>query len=126
MLVEDGENESNTHYWMKVFVYKYLIERKNYLRESIETETELNNVFPDIKVNDTVIEIETLFVTKTPIQKITDTIKKYSDKNFEVWLVIKNMDVFFYYPKLMQLEENAKDICIYVLDKGLIKQFKDS
>ena len=109
VLVKAGEDESNIHYLMKVFVYKYLIEKKNYLKESIETEEEFYGVYPDIKANDTVIEIETLFGTGRPINKITHTISKYLNKNVEVWLVIKNLDVFFYYPKLMQLEENAKD-----------------
>ena len=109
MLVEDGENESNTHYWMKVFVYKYLINKKNYSKESIETEKQFNDVIPDIKVNNIVIEIETLFGTGRPVNKITQTIKKYSDKNVDVWVVIKNVDVFFYYPELMRLKKNVKD-----------------
>ena len=109
VLVEDGENESDIHYWMKVFVYKYLIDNKNYSKESIETEKQFNGVIPDIKVNDIVIEIETLFGTSRPVNKITQTIKKYSDKNVEVWIVIKNIDVFFYYPELMRLEKNVKD-----------------
>lgn len=109
VLVKASEDESNIHYLMKVFVYKYLIEMKNYLKESIKTEEEFYGVYPDIKANDTVIEIETLFGTGRPINKITHTISKYSNKNVEVWLVIKNIDVFFYYPKLMQLKENAKD-----------------
>ena len=109
VLVEDGENESNIHYWMKVFVYKYLIDKKNYSKESIETEKQFNDVIPDIKVNDIVIEIETLFGTGRPVNKITQTIKKYSDKNVEVWIVIKNVDVFFYYPELMRLKKNVKD-----------------
>ena len=94
---------------MKVFVYKYLIDNKNYSKESIETEKQFNGVIPDIKVNDIVIEIETLFGTSRPVNKITQTIKKYSDKNVEVWIVIKNIDVFFYYPELMRLEKNVKD-----------------
>lgn len=109
VLVEDGENESNIHYWMKVFVYKYLIDKKNYSKESIETEKQFNDVIPDIKVNDIVIEIETLFGTGRPVNKITHTIKKYSDKNVEVWIVIKNVDVFFYYPELIILKKNVKD-----------------
>lgn len=109
ILVEDGENESDIHYCMKVFVYKYLIEKKNYPKEAIATEKEFNGVYPDIKVNDTVIEIETLFGTGRPVNKITQTIKKYSDKNVEVWIVIKNIDVFFYYPELMRLKKNVKD-----------------
>ena len=109
ILVEDGENESNIHYWMKVFVYKYLIEKKNYPKKSIETEKQFDNVIPDIKVNDIVIEIETLFGTGRPVNKITHTIKKYSDKNVEVWIVIKNLDVFFHYPELIRLKKNVKD-----------------
>lgn len=109
VLVEDGENESNIHHWMKVFVYKYLIDKKNYSKESIETEKEFNGVIPDIKVKDIVIEIETLFGTGRPVNKITQTIKKYSDKNVEVWIVIKNVDVFFHYPELMRLKKNVKD-----------------
>ena len=109
ILVEDGENESNIHYWMKVFVYKYLIEKKKYPKESIETEKRFDNVIPDIKVNDIVIEIETLFGTGRPVNKITQTIRKYSDKNVEVWIVIKNLDVFFYYPELTILKKNVKD-----------------
>ena len=109
VLVKAGENESNIHYLMKVFVYKYLVENKNYLKESIETEKEFYGVYPDIKANDTVIEIETLFGTGRPINKIDHTISKYSNRNVEVWIVIKNIDVFFHYPKLMQLKENVKD-----------------
>ena len=121
ILVEAGENESNIHYLMKVFVYKYLIEKKNYLNESIETEKKFNGAIPDLKVNGIVIEIETLFGTGIPINKIIRTIKKYSKENVEVWLVIKNIDVFFYYPHLMQLTENAKDqyninVKIFTLD----------
>jgi hypothetical protein len=109
VLVEDGENESNIHYWMKVFVYKYLIDKKNYSKELIETEKQFIDVIPDVKVNDIVIEIETLFGTGRPVNKITQTIKKYSDKNVEVWIVIKNVDVFFHYPELMRLKRNVKD-----------------
>ena len=117
ILVEDGEDvgmpyqakESNIHYWMKVFVYKYLIGKKKYSKDVIETEKEFNGVFPDIKVNDIVIEIETLFGTVRPLNKITHTIKKYLNTNVKIWVVLKNIDVFFYYPELIGLKKNVKD-----------------
>ena len=122
-LVNLAENEDDIHYWIKVFIVKYLVEKENYEREMIKTEEDAaltineKKVIPDIKVGDRlVIEVETLYGTglkyHEPLNKIrTETIKKYKDneKDFDVWIVLKNLDLFFYYKDLKKLKKSAKE-----------------
>lgn len=119
-LVNRGENESPLHYQMKVFIVKYLIEKRRYGKDEIKTEDDAKftnsngrEVKPDIKVNSKVIEVETLYRTgleyHEPLNKVTETIKKYKDENFDVWVVLKNLDSFFYHKDLKQLKKSAKE-----------------
>lgn len=119
IIVKDGEDldfsqpneESNYHYWMKVFVVKYLIEKMNIPKEKIITEEPLekNGHIPDIKANNIVIEVETLYGTGRPLNKISNTIRKYlRNPELEVWVVIKNIDVLFYYADMVRLMEDFK------------------
>jgi len=117
VIVKDGEDldflhppeESNYHYWMKVFVVKYLIEKMKIPPENISTEEPLppNGPIPDVRANNVIIEVETLYGTGRPLNKLTNTIRKYRNSGYEVWIVIKNIDVLFYYPELVQLLECA-------------------
>lgn len=109
MIVMDSLEESNYHYWMKVFAVKYLIENMKIPKENIVTEERLwqNGPIPDIKANNVIIEIETLYGTGRPLNKIAETIKKYRGGGFEVWIVVKNIDVLFYYPEMIRLLENV-------------------
>lgn len=116
LIVKDGEDldftqtseESNYHYWMKVFVVKYLIEKMKISAENIITEEPLpRGPIPDIKTNEVIIEVETLYGTRRPVNKLTKTIRKYQNSGREVWIVIKNLDVLFYYPEIVQLLENV-------------------
>ena len=119
-LVNIGESERDLHYWIKVFIVKYLIEKKNYEKDAIKTEEDakFSNskervVKPDIKVNSTVIEVETLYGTALeyhePLNKVIETIRKYKDENFDVLIVFKNLDLFFYYKDLKRLKKSAKE-----------------
>jgi hypothetical protein len=119
-LVNIGENERDLHYWIKVFIVKYLIEKEKYGKDAIKTEDDAKiinskkrEVKPDIKVNSKVIEVETLYRTgleyHEPLNKVTETIKRYKDENFNVWVVLKNLDLFFYHKDLKKLKKSAKE-----------------
>lgn len=115
LIVKGGEDldfqhppeESNYHYWMKVFVVKYLIEKKKIPPGNISTEEPLspNGLIPDVRANNVIIEVETLYGTGRPLDKLTKTLRKYRNSVYDVWIVIKNLDVLFYYPELVQLLE---------------------
>ena len=119
-LVNIGENESDLHYWMKVFIVKYLLEKEKYGKDEIKTEEDAKftssngrEVIPDINVNSKVIEVETLYETgpkyHEPLNKVTETIRRYKDENFDVWIVLKNLDLFFYHKDLTKLKKSAKE-----------------
>jgi hypothetical protein len=115
-LVNIGENESDLHYWMKVFIVKYLIEKERYDKETIKTETPLapdSKIIPDIQVDNRVIEVETLYGTGVkyhdPLNKVVETIGKYKNGNFNLQIILKNLDLFFYYKDLTKLKKSAKD-----------------
>lgn len=111
ILVNSAENESRLHYYMKVFVVKYLIEKLGYSKDEVKTEEEakIDEVIPDVRVKDVVIEIETLYGTGRPLGKIAETIKKYKGKNIELWLVVKNLDAIMYYRDLKKRAKAAKE-----------------
>jgi len=41
-------------------------------------------------------------------KKISDTIQKYQGRNYEVWVILKNLDVLFFHRKLKGLQASAK------------------
>jgi len=119
-LVNIGENESDLHYWIKVFIVKCLIEKEKYGKEEIKTENDAKiissnrrEVIPDIKVNNKIIEVETLYGTGSkyhePLNKLTEKIKNYKNENFELQIVLKNLDLFFYHKDLTKLKKSAKE-----------------
>jgi len=124
VIVNSGENESRLHFYMKVFVVKYLIEKLGYSKDNIKTEEDarIDDIIPDIRAGrDIVIEIETLYGTGRPLSKITDTIKKYKGKNVELWIVVKNFDAVLYYKDLMKRAKSVKeefgiDVKFFTLD----------
>lgn len=120
LVKESSSLEDNLHYATKIFVVKYLVEKKNYPLNSIRTEEKEEFGIPDIEVKksailerDIGIEVETLYRTGTapyhhPLKKISNTIQKYQGCNYEVWVILKNLDVFFFYAKLKGLQASAK------------------
>lgn len=112
ILVNSAESESRQHYYMKVFVVKYLIEKLGYNKDEVKTEEEAKideKTIPDVRVRDVAIEIETLYGTGRPLGKIADTIKKYKNKNIELWLIVKNLDAIMYYRDLKKRAKAAKE-----------------
>ncbi len=85
-----GENESDTHFMLKLFVVKYIADALELndiisMRKYIHVEEPWDGVYPDIYVSsdatkfaDEVFEIETLFGEgEFSIKKIDETIEKY-------------------------------------------------
>jgi hypothetical protein len=119
MVTRRSPSEHDFHYAVKIFVTKYLVEKKNYPLEAIRTEEKEELGIPDIKIvgqlvglkKDIAIEVETLYGTgSVPLKKISDTIQKYQGQNYEVWVILKNLDVLFFYGKLKTLQASAKKL----------------
>lgn len=105
-------NESSLHYALKVLVVRWLIESEGYTFGSITTETDTplaestdNGVIPDIQLNGTVFEIETLYGTGTPLLAIKETVEKYRKYGYapNITIVLSPLAVFLHYSALRQL-----------------------
>lgn len=117
-----GDKESDLHYAIKVFLVRYLThklrERKKEpldssiaIKESIKIEKELeidSEIAPDIKLDDEVYEVETLFGEGYEgIKKIDETIEKYAEHpEIKVNIV---MDNFGFLLHLRDLSEIKRD-----------------
>lgn len=119
MVVNRTPSESDLHYAMKIFATKYLVDTRQYAFGSIQIEKKEELGIPDIKVDgklaelerDIAIEVETLYGTGIlSLQKVRDTIQKYRglECNYEVWVILKNLDVLFFYAKLKRLQASVK------------------
>ena len=92
MRSNDRESESIEHLLYKAIVLKYLKNELNGDLSQIECEVKLNDIVADIydKVENRIIEIETLFATEIPELKIRNTIMTRKDKSNELWIIMPN------------------------------------
>ncbi|MHA1249012.1 MAG: hypothetical protein ACTSRP_03375 [Candidatus Helarchaeota archaeon] len=110
-LVKSVKSESDIHFRIKVFIVKYLYEIEKYSKNSVKIEQELDEsrIIPDIWVGNTVFEVETLYNSERPLNKIAEKVKNYKNKGKKVIIVLKNLDVFLYYKYLINLERELKE-----------------
>lgn len=110
-LVKSVKSESDIHFRIKVFIVKYLYEIEKYSKHSVKIEQELDEsgIIPDIWVGNTVFEVETLYNSERPLNKIAEKVKNYKNKGKKVIIVLKNLDVFLYYKYLINLERELKE-----------------
>jgi len=102
--------ESEIHYLIKTFTTKYLYEIEKYEKESVNIEKSYNSgLKPDIWTNNIIYEIETLYNSGKPMNKIVEKVREYRGKNVKIIIILKNLDVFLYYKRLVSLEKNLKD-----------------
>ncbi|MGQ4876449.1 MAG: hypothetical protein ACP6IY_20490, partial [Promethearchaeia archaeon] len=103
--------ESEIHYLIKTFTAKYLYEIEKYKKESVDIEKsyDKNKLTPDIRTDDTVFEIETLYNSGKPMNKIVEKVREYRNENVKIIIILKNLDVFLYYKRLVSLEKDLKD-----------------
>lgn len=117
---ENKENESYLHIFLKTLIVKHYFEEKGYERIKVKTEEETeiakdNNtpIIPDVEIigDEEVYEVETLYGTSRPLDKIDQTVDKYKNryKNYKINVLLTNYDVFFYYKDLVDLEKSLKD-----------------
>ena len=90
--------ESDEHLQMKRFIVKLLSKEKKLedvvsIEEIIKTEEEYEGVIPDIRVGNSVYEVETLFAGgETPEEKIYNSIRKYENTGIrEINIVLDNL-----------------------------------
>ncbi|OKY78822.1 MAG: Competence protein CoiA-like containing C-terminal PD-DExK nuclease domain [Candidatus Methanohalarchaeum thermophilum] len=95
-----------------------MIETKKFSFDSVDTEedtaiaTDTNGrVIPDIQAGNRVYEVETLYSSGKPLSKIKGTIEKYKEEglNPEINIVLKNLDAFFRYKELKDLQRDIKE-----------------
>ncbi len=130
----EGE-ESDEHFLMKCFVVKLLSKQRKLkditeIKRIIKTEEEIESVIPDIWVEDSVYEIETLFAEdregKIPKKKIEHTIMKYENVASirEINIVLENLTFLRHLSDMIEINnvlknwgrEHGKVIRFYTID----------
>ena len=114
----EGE-ESSEHYLMKCFIVKLLSKERKLrdvvkIKEMIKTEEEYEGVIPDIRVNNSVYEVETLFSEdregKIPKKKIENTITKYENTSIrEINIVLDNLTFLRHLEDLIEINRVLKE-----------------
>jgi len=129
----EGE-ESSEHFMMKCFIVKLLSKERKLkdiikIKEMIKTEEEYEGVTPDIRVDKTVYEVETLFAEDRegllPKKKIERSITKYQNTDIrEINVVLDNLTFLRHLEDLVEIknvlknwaENYGKTIRFYTLD----------
>jgi hypothetical protein len=118
--VEDHktENESELHFGLKAFVTRVLIETEKYGFDSVATEEDTafaretnQKLIPDVQVGNTVYEVETLYGSGEPPNRINETVKKYKERNKKpvINLVLTPLDAFMRYEELKRLQQGIEE-----------------
>lgn len=118
--VEDHktENESELHFGLKAFVTRVLIETEKYGFDSVATEEDTafaretnQKLIPDVQVGNTVYEVETLYGSGEPPNRINETVKKYKKRNKKpvINLVLTPLDAFMRYEELKRLQQGIEE-----------------
>jgi len=125
---EDKEKESDLHYNIKVFIVRYLVNelRKKGkalkspedIKKEIKTEKEENGVVPDVKVDNEVYEVETLFGEGVNAdKKIDETINKYDLNKIKVNIVMDNFGFLLHMKDIIRRKKMYKEkVEFYTLD----------
>lgn len=129
----EGE-ESSEHFLMKCFIVKLLSKERKLkdvtkIKEIIKTEEEYEGVIPDIRVGNSVYEVETLFAEdregKIPKKKIENTITKYENTSVrEINIVLDNLTFLRHLGDLIEINSvlenwarnHGKVIKFYTID----------
>jgi hypothetical protein len=121
--------ESDLHLQMKWFLVKYLTMKLRNAGENLKTPTQIKNrieiekeyqvagskIIPDIKCNDSVYEVETLFAEdragKIPRNKIVHTFVKYENDTsvHKINVVFDNLTFIRHLRELRDIKHNYKD-----------------
>ncbi len=132
---QDKEKESSEHLQMKWFIVKLLIRKHKLkgiikIKEMIKTEEEFDEgVIPDICVDNSVYEVETLFAEdregKIPKKKIENTITKYENTSIkEINVILDNLTFLRHLEDLIEIgkvlkeweKEHGKKFNFYTID----------
>ncbi len=129
----EGE-ESSEHLQIKWFIVKLLSKERNLkirekIKDAIKTEEEYEGIIPDVRVDNSVYEIETLFAEdregKIPKKKIENTITKYENTSIrEINIVLDNLTFLRHLTELTEISNILKEwsktygkvINLYTLD----------
>ena len=113
----EGE-ESSEHLQMKWFIVKLLSKEQKLkdlieIEEIIKTEEEYEGLIPDIRVDDSVYEVETLFAEdregKIPKKKIDSTIRKYESTSInEINIILDNLTFLRHLRDLTEIRKVLK------------------
>ncbi|MHA1285128.1 MAG: hypothetical protein ACTSQP_21730, partial [Promethearchaeota archaeon] len=111
LLVKYVNNESDLHYKIKIFIVKYLYEKEQCKKNSVKIEEKLkaSNITPDVQIGNTAYEVETLYGSAKPLNKIVEKVRNYKDLPIKVKIVLKNLDVFIYFKHLIDLEKELRE-----------------
>jgi len=111
LLVKRVDKEGDLHYKIKIFIVKYLYEKEQCKKNSVKIEEKLNddNITPDVHVGNTAYEVETLYGSAKPLNKIVEKVENYKDLPIKVKIVLKNWDVFIYFKHLIDLEKELRE-----------------
>jgi len=111
--------ESSEHLQMKWFIMKLLSKEKKLkgfikIKEIIKTEEEYEGVIPDIRVENSVYEVETLFAEdmegKIPKKKIENTITKYENTSIkEINIILDNLTFLRHLEDLVEIGKVLKE-----------------
>ena len=111
--------ESSEHLQMKWFIVKLLSAERNLktlmeIKGEIKTEEEYEGIIPDVRVGNSVYEIETLFAEdiggRIPKKKIYDTITKYENTSIgEINLVLDNLTFLIHLIELIEVSNILRD-----------------
>ena len=114
----EGE-ESSEHLQMKWFIVKLLSKEKKLkgfikIKKIIKTEEEYEGVIPDIRVDNSVYEVETLFAEdregKVPKKKIENTIIKYENTSIkEINIILDNLTFLRHLGDLIEIGKVLKE-----------------
>jgi ribosomal protein L31E len=120
-----GQEESDLHYNIKVFIVRYLVNKLRKegrqlrtleeIRKHIKTEEKSEEVIPDVQVNNEVYEVETLFGEGVNAdKKIDETIKNHDGK--KVNIVMDNFGFLLHLKDLERRKRHYNNVEFYTLD----------
>jgi len=119
--VKTGENESFTHYALKVFTVKYLIkngkmsyggEKTSLDLKNIKVEEPIDDYIPDIYIAERVYEIETLYGRAFSIlNNLYEKVRKARDHGIkEIHFVFAPIGFYLFKTKIMKALKNIKEM----------------
>jgi hypothetical protein len=121
-----GQEESDLHYNIKVFIVRYLVNRLRKEGKQLRTLEEIikhikteekseGKETPDVQVDNEVYEVETLFGEGVDAdKKIDETIKKHGSK--KVNIVMDNFGFLLHLKDLEKRKRHYKNVEFYTLD----------